>query len=118
MIVSNELFQSICDLDAYEARCIALILKTKLSNMVFTGFPLSDSFVIGYSKGINLVIKLLICNPNLKEDIFKRINSLDLNYYLKNSCKSCFNDGFVQAFNHLSKEIENFHLKHIMMNNL
>lgn len=118
MIISNELFQAICDLDAYESRRIAFILKTKLGDIILTGFPLSDSFVIGYCKGINLIIKLLICNPNAKDYLFKRINSLDLNYYLKNSCKSCFNDGFIQAFNNLNKEIEYFHLKHIKTNNL
>nr|WP_302416646.1 hypothetical protein [uncultured Romboutsia sp.] len=108
MIICDELFQSVCMLDDYTSRCIATTLKSKLNNIIFTGFPLSDSFVSGYSKGIDLLVKLLLYNFDSKEDILKQINTLDLSYYLHNSCKSCFNDGFIRAINQFNLEMENY----------
>nr|WP_302419297.1 hypothetical protein [uncultured Romboutsia sp.] len=106
MIISSELFQSVCILDNNTSKCIATTLKSKLNDIIFTGFPLSDSFSNGYLKGINLLIKLLLSDLDSKEDILNQINTLDLSFYLYNSCKSCFNNGFMQAINQFNLEMK------------
>lgn len=108
MIISNELFQSVCILNNDTSKYIATILKSKLDDIIFTGFPLSDSFNNGYLKGTSLLVKLLLSDIDSKEDILKQINTLDLSYYLHNSCKSCFNNGFIQAINQFNLEMKNY----------
>lgn len=108
MIISNEVFKSICVLDDNTCKDIAITLNSRLNNVLLTGFPLSDSFASGYSKAINLMVNLLLCNIDLKEDVLKQINTFDLSYYQYNSCKSCFNDGFIHAINQFKLDIENY----------
>lgn len=54
------------------------------------------------------MVNLLLCNIDLKEDVLKQINTFDLSYYQYNSCKSCFNDGFIHAINQFKLDIENY----------
>lgn len=107
-MISSELYQSICILDDDTCQYIANILKSKTNEVIFTGFPLSDSFNNGYLKASNLIIKLLLSDRDTKEDALKQINEMDLSYYQYNSCKSCFNDGFIRAINQLNLEMKNY----------
>lgn len=108
MIISNELFQTVCNIDNDVSKHIATTLKSKINEIVFTGFPLSDSFSNGYLKGTDLLIKLLLCDIESKEDILKQINAVDLSYHLHHSCKSCFSNGFNQAVNRFNLEMNNY----------
>ena len=107
MIISNELFQSLCIIDNDICKGIAHTLKSNLNSLVLTGFPLDESFADGYLKASNLVIKLLLRDSNCKEGTLKQINEIDQSEYLHHSCKSSFNRGFTQAINKLRLEIEN-----------
>lgn len=108
MIISNDVFNAICILDDDICKGIAVALNSKLNNVLLTGFPLSDSFANGYSKATNLVVNLLLCNIDSKEEILKQINKVDLSYYKYNSCKSCFSEGFIHAINQFNLEMENY----------
>ena len=107
MIISNELFQSLCIIDNDTAKHIATTFKSKTNEMISTGYILEEAFNDGYLKGSDLVIKLLLSDTNTKEDTLKQINGMDLSEYLHYSCKSNFNRGFTQAINQLNLEIEN-----------
>ena len=107
-MISNKLFQYICTLDQQACKQLANTLNSKLDDVLLTGFPLSDSSANGYSKAIHLIRKLLLCDIDSREGILNEINELDLSYYQYNSCKSCFNDGFMRAVNQLGIEIENY----------
>lgn len=61
MIISNEVFKSICVFDDDTCKDIAIILNSRLNNVLLTGFVLSYFFVSGYSKAINLTGNLLLC---------------------------------------------------------
>lgn len=105
-MISNELYQCMCSLDANTSEQIADNLRTRANNVVVTGYLLSDAYAIGYSKGIRMAHKLITSNGSSKQNTLKEINNIDLTNYMHNSCKSCWNSGFKQAINHFSVEIE------------
>ena len=72
-----------------------IIFTNKTENIFTDGFELTESYNCGYLKCIKLIIKLLSCQSEEKENVFKEINSVDLSYYYNYSCKSCFVKGFI-----------------------
>ncbi|SCH73800.1 Uncharacterised protein [uncultured Clostridium sp.] len=108
MIIGNDLLNLILEIDNSSSSSIANIFKSKLDNIVLTGFPLSDSFAYGYLKCGKLVIKLLEDNTESKKSIIKYINELNLSSYNNYSCNSCFNNGFIQCINQLQIELSNY----------
>ena len=97
MTICNDLSKTILEMDVNAANIVANIFRNELDNMVLTGYPLSDSYVYGYSKCVKLILKMLLGNEESKKDTIKHINGLDLRCYDVCSCKSCFNKGFLQG---------------------
>lgn len=108
MIIGNDLLNVILEIDNSSSNSIANIFKSKLDNVILTGFPLSDSFAYGYLKCGKLVIKLLEDNTESKKSIIKYINELNLYSYNNYSCSSCFNKGFLQGINQLKIELSKY----------
>lgn len=101
-----ELFNYICELNTYQNQSIKIIFTNKTENIFTDGFELTESYNCGYLKCIKLIIKLLSCQSEEKENVFKEINSVDLSYYYNYSCKSCFVKGFKQAMKDVENQIE------------
>ena len=95
MNMRSELFNCICELNTCQNQSIKIIFTNKIENIFTDGFELTESYNCGSLKCIKLIIKLLSCQSEEKENVFKEINSVDLSYYYNYSCKSCFVKGFI-----------------------
>ena len=91
----SELFNCICELNTCQNQSIKIIFTNKTENIFTDSFELTESYNCGYLKCIKLIIKLLSCQSEEKENVFEEINSVDLSYYYNYSCKSCFVKGFI-----------------------
>ena len=110
MLISNDLFESVCMIDNVTSKDIANELRLNLKDLVYTGHMLSDSLNNGYLKATELIIKLLLADVDSKKNILNQINTYKLSYHLNYSCKSCFKDRFIQAINKFKIEVENYNL--------
>ena len=59
---------------------LTIIFTNKTKNIFTDGFELTESYNCGSLKCIKLIIKLLSCQSEEKENVFKEINSVDIYY--------------------------------------
>lgn len=98
MYIPSELINFLFEIDEDASLNIINKLNSKLSNITFISYPLSESYCLGYKKGLELYIQLLRSDRISKNLVISNINNIDTFIYDKYSCRGQFVTGFINSY--------------------